>query len=104
VKVCGWPTAFVAFGAIEILAFTNVLTASTEFSPSPSVSTVNGAEPATESNELAWPVTVPVVGDVNVIVHWPAAFVFAPAFVHVPVGAEWVAPLPFVNVTSTCSS
>ena len=40
---------------------------------------MNGAEPSTDSVEDAWPVTLPAVGEVNMIVHWPAAFVFAPA-------------------------
>ena len=50
VNVCGWPTSFVAFGAIEILALTKVLTASPLFSSSWSVCTVNGAEPSTAAS------------------------------------------------------
>ena len=37
------------------------------------------------------------------MVHWPAASVFGPAVVHVPVGAAWAAPSESVRVTSTCS-
>src|SRR5262249_3932160 len=40
----------------------------------------------------------------NVIVHWPLAFVFAPALVQLPVGRFGrVAPFAGVSVTSTCS-
>src|SRR5207245_2687944 len=53
--------------------------------------------------EDAWPVTLPAVFEVKVIVHWPDAFVFAPAVVQLPVGAEWAAPLESASVTSTCS-
>ena len=63
---------------------------------------MKGAEPPTDTVAVAWPVTVPVVSDVNVMVHLPAASVFGPAVVHVPVGAECVAPLVSVSVTSTC--
>ena len=86
-NVCGWPTRFVAVGVIWILASTNVFTASAEFGATPSVWTVNGAEPATESVEVAWPVTLPVAFDVNVIVHCPPRSCSAPAVVQVPVGA-----------------
>jgi len=48
-------------------------------------------------------VTRPGVWEVKVIVHEPVPFVFAPAAVHVPVGAVWTAPFESVNVTSTCS-
>jgi len=37
VKVCGWPTSFVALGAIEIRALTHVLFAGPEFWPEPFV-------------------------------------------------------------------
>ena len=38
------------------------------------------------------------------IVHWPLAFVFGPAFVQVPVGrGRQRAPFDVVSVTSTCS-
>ena len=37
VNVCGWPISFVAFGAIEILAFTHVFVAGPEFAPTPFV-------------------------------------------------------------------
>ena len=70
-----------------MFASTNVFTASPEFGAIPSVSTVNGAEPATDNVDDACAVTFPAEFDVNVIVHCPAAFVFAPAVVHVPVGA-----------------
>jgi hypothetical protein len=53
----------------------------------PLVSTVIGTEPLIDSVADAWPVTLPAVADVNVTVHCPAASVFAPAFVQVPVGA-----------------
>ena len=53
----------------------------------PSVWTVNVAGGAPiDSVADAWPVTLPAVGEVKVIVHWPLASVFAPACVHVPVG------------------
>ena len=52
----------------------------------------------------AWPVTLPAVGEVKVIVHWPFASVFAPAACSVPVGAVCAAPFVSVSVTVTCSS
>ena len=74
------PTGFVAVcGVIWMFASTNVLTASPEFGATPSVATVNGPTPPTEAVEVACPVTLPAVGEVNMIVHWPAALVFAPA-------------------------
>ena len=51
----------------------------------------------------AWPVTFPAAGELKVIVHCPAAFVFAPAVVHEPVGAVCAAPFESVSATSTCS-
>ena len=97
------PTGLVASGGvIWMFASTNVFTASPEFGATPSVATVIG-DPLTESVEVACPVTLPAVGELKVIVHCPAASVFAPAFVHVPVGAVCAAPLESVNVTSTCS-
>ena len=80
------PTGFVAVcGAIWMFASTNVFTPSLEFGATPSVATVTGTPP-TLSVEVACPRTLPAVGEVNVIVHRPFASVFAPAFVHVPVG------------------
>ena len=71
----------------------------------PSVATVNGAEPLTASVAEAWPVTLPAVGEVNTIVHWPARSVFAPALSQVLATASSTAPAPleFVSVKSTCS-
>ncbi len=63
-------SGFVAVsGVIWIFASTKVLTASSPFGATPSVSTVNPAEPATESVEVACAVTLPGVADVKVIVH-----------------------------------
>src|SRR5262249_30869760 len=59
--------------------------------------------PPTVRVEDAWPVTVPAVGELKVIVHWPLASVFGPAFVQLPVGAVCAAPFAFARVTSTCS-
>jgi len=81
---------------------TNVFTAGPELGATPLVETVTGV-PLTSRLEVAVPVTLPPVGEVNVIVHWALAFVFAPAVVHVPVGAVCVAPFESVSVTSTCS-
>src|SRR3954453_18073462 len=53
--------------------------------------------------ELACPVTLPAVGELKVIVHWPCAFVLGPAAVHVPVTGPWLAPFVSVSVKSTCS-
>src|SRR3954463_14534697 len=86
-----------------MFALTKVLTASPLLPAVPLVATVNGAEPLTDSVLVAWPVTWPAEGELKVIVHCPAAFVFAPAFVHVPVGAVCAAPLLSVRATSTCS-
>ena len=83
VKVCVWPTTFVAVGGvIWMLASTNVLIASPEFWPTPSVWTLTG-RPATVSVEDACPSTLPAVAELNMIVHWPDGFVFAPASSHV---------------------
>src|SRR5262249_58232399 len=73
VNVCDCPTRFVPFGVIETFASTNVLTASSELPPVPSVCTVNGADPATDNVADAWPVTLPALGEEKLIVHWPAA-------------------------------
>ena len=59
VNVWAWPISFDAVGAIVIFALTKVLTASPLFRRSWSVWTVNCAEPATDSVEAAWPVTLP---------------------------------------------
>jgi hypothetical protein len=98
------PIGFAAVaGAMLMFASTNVFTASGPSGATPSVCTVNGAEPPTESVAVACPVTVPAVGDVNVIVHCPFASVFAPAPVQLPVGAVCAAPPASASVTSTCS-
>ena len=62
-----------------------------------------GASPRTASVAVACPVTLPGVFDVKVIVHWPFAFVFGPAFPQVPVAAVCAAPFESVSVKSTCS-
>ena len=105
VKVCVWPIRFVAVGGvIWMFASTKVLTASPEFCPVPSVWIVNGAEPLTESVAEAWPVTLPAVGEVKVIVHWPEALVFGAGVVQVPVRRRYgSAPFESVSVTVTCS-
>src|ERR1043165_1747625 len=86
-----------------MFASTNVFTASALFGATPSVSTLNGAEPLTDRVEDACAVTLPAVLDVKVIVHWPFPLVFPPAFVQVPVAAVWFAPFESVSVKSTCS-
>ena len=73
--------------------------------PVPFVWTVTVAGRASRlSVEEACAVTVPAVGEVNVIVHCPAAFGVRTGVVQVPVGVG-VASAPFesVSVTSTCS-
>ena len=96
-------TAFVAVaGVIWMFALTNVFTASAEFGATPSVATVKGAEPMTETVELACPVTVPAVFDVKTIVHWPAAFVFAPASSQVRSAPCDAGAARAVSVKSTC--
>jgi hypothetical protein len=98
------PIGLVAVGGlIWMFASTNVFTASTEFPFVPSVATVTWTPPANVNVAVACPVTFPAVGEVKVIVHWPFASVFAPAFVHVPVGVECAAPFESVSVTATCS-
>ena len=69
VNVCVAPIRFVPFGVIEMFASTNVFTASPPLGATPSVCTVNGADPPTDNVEVACPVTFPAVGEVNVIVH-----------------------------------
>ena len=66
----------------------------------PSVWTVNVvAGVPIDSVEVAWPVTLPPLGETKVIVHWPCAFVLAPAWVQVPVaGFGSVAPFDGVSV------
>src|SRR6476469_1205716 len=72
--------AFVAFaGVIWMFALTNCLVAGPPFGATPLVDTPKLAEPATETVALALPTTEPAVFDVKTMVHWPAAFVFAPA-------------------------
>ncbi len=68
-----------------MLASTKTLTAGPLLPAVPSVVTVNGVGVPSDPVQLAMPVTLPGVGEVNVTVHWPAASVFGPA-VHVPVG------------------
>ena len=78
----------VASGGLMVMyESTNVLTASTELPERPSVCTVTGADPFTASVAEACAVTVPGVGEVKTTVHWPLAFVFAPAAAQVPVAA-----------------
>ena len=87
-------TGFSAVGGlIWMFASTYVLTASAELRPVPSVWTVNvvGGEPI-DSVADAWPVTFPPVAELKVIVHWPSASVFAPAWCSVPVGVVCTAP------------
>jgi hypothetical protein len=92
-------------GLISIYASTNVFTASPEFGDTPSVATVNAAEPATDNVDDACPVTLPAEFDVNTIVHSPDAFVFAPALSHELAAAfsTEAAPLESANEKSTCS-
>src|SRR6266536_3826521 len=80
-----------------MFASTNVLTALPEFGATPSVSTVNGAEPLTEPVQEACPVTVPGVCEVKVTDTCPAAFVIR---LNGPAGFA-TAPLPFVSVIVT---
>ena len=60
---------FAVAGVIWMFASTNVLTASPEFGATPSVCTVNGAEPPTDSVEDACAVTFPAVLELITIVH-----------------------------------
>src|SRR5690349_6011356 len=57
-----------------MLASTNVLTASPLLGATPSVWTVTGT-PVMVRLALAWPVTLPALGDVNVAENWPLALV-----------------------------
>jgi hypothetical protein len=97
VNVCVAPTRFTPFGVIWMFASTNVLTALPEFGATPSVWTVNGAEPLTEPVQEACPVTVPAVPEVKVAETCPAAFVVA---MNGPAGVA-TAPLLFVSVIVT---
>ena len=54
----------------------------------PSVWTVNGAEPPTDSVARGVAGDLARRSEVKVMVHWPDALVFAPASVQVPVGAS----------------
>src|SRR5215203_2030550 len=97
-------TGFVAaWGVIWMLASTNVLTAGPEFPPVPLVVTVNGVGVPRLPVQLALPVTLPGVGEENVIRHCPAALVFAPASSHVlaPASRTKPAPLLLVRLKST---
>src|SRR5580765_5578920 len=89
-------------GGTWMLAAKHVFTAGPEFPAFPSVVTVTFLPPI-EIVAVAVPVTLPAELETNVIVHWPFASVFGPAFVQEPVGAEWTAPLESVSVTSTCA-
>src|SRR3954454_6502875 len=70
------PTRLVPGGLMEMFASWKTFVASPLLGGTASVDTVNGAEPATDRVAVAWPVTVPVVRDVKVMVHLPAASVF----------------------------
>ena len=58
----------------------------------PSVVTVNGVGVTEQPVQLALPVTLPGVGEVNTIVHWPAASVLGPALSQVLAAASRTAP------------
>ena len=99
---------FVAVGGvIWMFASTNVLTASPEFRPVPSVCDRDDRAGAVDRASVAdaWPVTLPAVGEVKMIVHWPVASVFAPASSQVLAAAftTELAPFESVSVKSTCS-
>src|SRR5262249_43407662 len=91
------------FGVIEMCASTNVFTAGTLLPAVPSVVTVNGVGVPGVPGQVGGAGTLPGVGEVNVIVHWPWAFGCGAAPVHVPVGAVCVAPFESVSVKSTCA-
>ena len=85
VRVWSVPIGLAAvWGVIWMFASTNVLTAGPLLPPVPLVVTVKGVGVPSDPVQLALPVTLPGVGEVKVIVHWPAASVFGPAVVHVP--------------------
>src|SRR5262249_11897538 len=93
VNVCGAPTSFVAFGAIEIAAFTHVLTAGPEFAPAPFVLRVNETPPTLT---VVWADTVvtPVTADDNVIWQLPVP----PAVVHGFADVNAPGPLSIVKL------
>jgi len=98
VYVCVVFTGFVAAGGlIVIYASTNVFTAFPEFGATPSVATVNGAEPETEPVQDACPATVPAACELKVTDTCPAAFVFK---LNGPAGTG-LAPFAAINVTVT---
>src|SRR5580765_3564011 len=70
VKVCGWPTSFVASGVIAIFAFTHVFVAGPEFAPAPFVCRVSETPPI-ESVEWALTVDTPVTLDTRSTVQLP---------------------------------
>src|SRR5437763_785777 len=105
VKVWGWPTSLVALWAMEILASTNVFTASPELGAMPSVERVR-ATPPTDRDTEACPVTCPAVIEVNTTVHCPLASRLSPegwasSQVEAAAFRVLVAPLELVRVTST---
>src|SRR6266542_2173811 len=77
VNVCGWPTSFVAFGAITIAAFTHSFVAGGEFAPTPFVSRLS-TRPPTDTVVCADTVVTPVRNDFNVTWQLPVP----PAVVH----------------------
>ena len=79
VNVCGWPTTFVAFGAIEIFAFTQRFIAGPEFGATPSVERVS-VSPPTETVVDARTAQTPVTAEVSVIEQEPVP----PAVVQLP--------------------
>ena len=72
VKVCGWPTSLVAFGAIVIFALTHVFVASalSPAVPSP-VARVSGTPPTVTVGRCALTVVTPVVLEVSATVQRP---------------------------------
>ena len=71
VNVCGWPTSFVAFGAIEIRALTHVLTAGPEFAAG-AVRVPRQRDAADRQRRVrADTVVTPVTAEVSVIVQLP---------------------------------
>jgi len=95
VNVCGCPIALVAFGAIEMRAFTQVLVAGPELAPTPSVLRVSDTPP-TESVVWALTFVTPVTADVMVVVQLPEP----PVVVHDVGGFGVPGPASMVNVIS----
>src|SRR3954471_258196 len=81
-----------------IRASTTVFTASDPFGACPSVCTVTGAMPRSDTVLDAWPVTIPVVDDANVTEQCPVASV---PLVQVYIDTFAAAPLAFASVTVT---